>query len=201
MLFYWSKLYSNGIVKGDKNYKNLKKVIIILITGYEIEEMRKIEKTLTKWQIREENYQNEVLTEKLEFYILELPKYEKYKNISENLSNWVKFIESPGEIDMRKIKDENIKKAKDELDIINMDEYERAMALRREISLLDRNSMKAQAYENGEKAGLEKGEKLGEHNSKIEIAKSMLKDKLDIESIIKYTGLTKEEIEKLETKD
>ena len=37
--------------------------------------------------------------------------------------------------------------------------------------------------------------------SKIEIAKSMLKDKLDIESIIKYTGLTKEEIEKLEIKD
>ena len=154
ILFYWSKLYSKGIEKGSDNYKNLKKVIIILITKYEIEELSKIEKTLTKWQIREENYQNKVLTDKLEFYILELPKYKRYKNISESLSNWVKFIESPGELDMKKIKDENIKKAKEELEIINMDEYEEAMALRREISLLDRNSLKINAYEDGEKVVL-----------------------------------------------
>ena len=37
----------------------------------------------------------------------------------------------------------------------------------------------------------------GEENKSIEIAKKMLKDGLDIEIIIKYTGLTKEEIEKL----
>ena len=159
MLFYWSKLYNKGITSGNNNYKDLKKVIIILITGYEIEELRKMEKTLTKWQIREEKYQNEVLTDKLEFYILELPKYEKYKDISENLKNWIKFIESPEGINMSEIKDENIKKAKDELEKMNMDEYEKAMALRREIFLLDQNSMKARAYEDGEKAGLEKRRK------------------------------------------
>ena len=103
MLFYWSKMYSEGIMSGE-DYKELKKVIVILITGYEIEEMRKIEKTLTKWQIREEKYQNEVLTDKMEFYILELPKYRKYKDISESLKNWVKFIESPEEINMSEIK-------------------------------------------------------------------------------------------------
>ncbi len=201
ILFYWSKLYSKGIEKGSNNYKILKKVIIILITKYEIEELSKIEKTLTKWQIREENYQNRVLTDKLEFYILELPKYKRYKNISESLSNWVKFIESPGELDMKKIKDENIKKAKEELEIINMDEYEEAMALRREMFLHDQASMKRHAYEDGEKAGFEKGEKsgkkIGEHNSKIEIAKNMLKENIDIEVIVKVTGLSKEEIEKL----
>ena len=121
--------------------------------------MRKIEKILTKWQIREENYQNEVLTEKLEFYILELPKLEKYKDISEDLRNWLKFIESPEVMKMSEIKDENIKKAKEELEKINMDEYEQDMALRREIFLLDQNSMKARAYEDGEKAGLEKRKK------------------------------------------
>ena len=57
MLFYWSKLYNKGIISGNNNYRDLKKVIIILITGYEIEELRKLEKTLTKWQIREEKYQ------------------------------------------------------------------------------------------------------------------------------------------------
>ena len=37
----------------------------------------------------------------------------------------------------------------------------------------------------------------GEKNKQIEIAKSMLKDKVDIDIISKYTGLTKEEITNL----
>ena len=157
-LFYWSKLFSRKIVSGE-DYKDLKKVVIILITKYEIEELKKIEKTLTKWQIREETFPKEVLTNKLEFYILELDKLEKYNDISEELRNWLKFIESPEEIDMSEIKDENIKRAKEELEKINMDEYEQDMALRREMFLHDQASMKRHAYEDGEKAGLEKRKK------------------------------------------
>ena len=148
ILFYWSKMYSSGIVSGD-DYKKLKKVIVILITKYEIEELRKIEKILTKWQIREENYPKEILTEKLEFYILELPKLKKYKDINENLSNWLKFIESPEEMKMNEIKDKNIKKANEELEKINKDKYEQTMALRREMFLHDQASMKKHAYEDG----------------------------------------------------
>ena len=68
---------------------------------------------------------------------------------------------------------------------MNMDEYEQAMALRREIFLHDQTSMKARAYEEGEQ------------KSKKEIAKNLLKNNVDIEIIIKSTGLTKEEIENL----
>ena len=165
------------------------KVVIILITAYEIKELRKIKKVLSKWQIREENYQNEVLTDRLEFYILELPKYKRYKNISKELENWVKFIESPEEMEMSKIENENIKKAREELEKISDDEYEQELALKREMFLHDMASLEAKGYRNGEKAGLEKG--------KIEIAKKMLKEKIDIETIIKCTGLTREEIENL----
>ena len=55
ILFYWSKLFSRKIVSGE-DYKELKKVVVILITEYEIDELRKIEKVLTKWQIREETF-------------------------------------------------------------------------------------------------------------------------------------------------
>ena len=188
ILYYWSKLYS-GNLKSGKTYISNQKVVIILITAYEIKELRKIKKVLSKWQIREENYQNEVLTDRLEFYILELPKYKRYKNISRELENWVKFIESPEEMEMSKIENENIKKAREELEKISDDEYEQELALKREMFLHDMASLEAKGYRNGEKAGLEKG--------KIEIAKKMLKDGLDIEIIIKYTGLTKEEIEKM----
>ena len=154
ILYYWSKLYIREIKEGE-DYKDLKKVIIILITDYEIEELRKIEKTLSKWQIREENYKNIVLTEKLEFYILELPKNKRYKNMSKELKNWVKFIENPEEMKMSEIEDKNIKKAMNELKGMSEDEYEQDMALRREIFLHDQASMKKHAYEDGEKFGKE----------------------------------------------
>ena len=43
----------------------------------------------------------------------------------------------------------------------------------------------------------EKGISQGEHQKAIETAKNMLKDKLDIETIIKYTGLSIEVINNL----
>ena len=39
---------------------------------------------------------------------------------------------------------------------------------------------------------------LGMQKSKVEIAKKMLEDKMDINTIIRLTGLAREEIEKLE---
>ena len=41
------------------------------------------------------------------------------------------------------------------------------------------------------------GEKNGQIKARIETAKNMLKDKMDKKSIIKYTGLTLKELEKI----
>ena len=49
------------------------------------------------------------------------------------------------------------------------------------------------AKEDGRNEGIE----IGEKKAKIEIAKSMLKDNLPIEMIKKYSGLSKEEIERI----
>ena len=51
--------------------------------------------------------------------------------------------------------------------------------------------------EEGIKIGEEIGEKRGEKKAKIETAKNMLKDGLSIESISKYTGLKRKDIEQL----
>ena len=45
--------------------------------------------------------------------------------------------------------------------------------------------------------GVNKGIQQGEHLKAVETAKNMLKDKLDIETIIKYTGLPLETIQSL----
>lgn len=51
--------------------------------------------------------------------------------------------------------------------------------------------------EEGIKKGIKEGILKGQKEEKIEIAKNMIKDSMSIDLIIKYTGLTKEEIENL----
>ena len=66
-----------------------------------------------------------------------------------------------------------------------MDQEEEAKKLR--------NTLMAEAT----MEGVEQGIKEGENKRNIEIALNMKKDKVDIDTIIKYTNLSKEEIENL----
>ena len=52
---------------------------------------------------------------------------------------------------------------------------------------------KVKSFDDGEETGIIKGRKAGI----IETAKNMLKDGLNVNTIAKYTGLSKEEIKKL----
>ena len=85
--------------------------------------------------------------------------------------------------------DESIKKAKEVLDEISEDEHEQYLAHLREKYIFERQGI--------EEAGFDKGLAQGSKNEKYEIAKKMKEDNESIDKIIKYTGLTKEEIEKL----
>ncbi len=82
---------------------------------------------------------------------------------------------------LEKFKGEVIRMNKDKKFANFMDQEEEAKKLR--------NTLMAEAT----MEGVEQGEK----NSKIEIALNMKKDKVDIDTIIKYTNLSKEEIENL----
>ena len=97
ILFYWSKMYIQTISSG-KDYENLKRCIVILITDYDIETLKKIPEYTTKWKIREEKYPKLVLTNVLELYIISLKKAKNSKeNQQEELYNWLKFINNPEE--------------------------------------------------------------------------------------------------------
>ena len=67
---------------------------------------------MTKWNIREEDYGNHILTDDIEIVIIELPKVEKYKK-GLALDHWVEFIKNPKVINMS---NKEIKKAKDVLE-------------------------------------------------------------------------------------
>ena len=97
ILFYWSKMYIQTIEAGE-DYEKLKRCIVILITDYDLETLKKIPEYATKWKIREEKYPKLVLTNVLELYIISLKKAKNSKeNQQEELYNWLKFINNPKE--------------------------------------------------------------------------------------------------------
>ena len=80
---------------------------------------------------------------------------------------------------------------------LNADDEVRRIAEAEENERLDRNTEIYLAKEEGLAEGRASGLSDGRNIEKIEIAKQMLKLGMEIESIVKCTGLTKEQIKKL----
>lgn len=90
-----------------------------------------------------------------------------------------------------------IKKAKEVLEKISQDKNERYLAELREKFIMDQKAIEDAGYDKGLSAGIEQGIKQGEENKKIELAKKMKQEGIDITTIQKITELSKEEISKL----
>lgn len=190
MMVYWSKNYLKELKRGKK-YRTLKKTIAILIANFELKNLKEIPKYHTEWKIREKDFSKVILTDILEIHILELPKLKKlikteneYRN--KKLELWMKFLLAPDELEVGEMKDNpDIKEAKDELETIRKDKYEQTLAELREKYILDADNYKETGYSEGHEAG------------KLEVAKNLLAEGIDIDLIVKVTGLTLKEIEKL----
>ena len=200
ILWYWSKLYAGSIEKGE-GYNSTKKAICILIADFKLEKLKEIEKYHTKWNIREEEYKNIILTDRLELHIIELEKLERRNNKSkeeEELLNWCKFIKFPEKVEESIImKNEEIKKAKEQLDKISQDKKERRLAELREKAIKDEMAIRDSGYNEGRKEGIHEGLKKGKKAEKQSIAQNMLEMKIDKETISKVTGLTISEIDNM----
>ena len=218
ILFYMSKEFTKTISKGNE-YGMLNKTIAVLIADFKMESISKVPKYATKWNFREEQYPEYILTDALEIYIIELPKLTVYEKNTKNerLNLWVKFIKEPevkimfNENDDEKTTEtkEAIMDAQKRYEELQRDKHEMELAELREKYILDQNSLIKTGFNRGKKAGIAEGKKAGIAEGKkagiaegvkqrnIEIAKKMLKEKIDIETIAKLTDLTKSEIESL----
>lgn len=187
LLFYWSKMYTSSIKTGNK-YEDLEKCIVILIADYNLDNLKAFPEYLTKWNIREEKYSKFILTDVMEVYIIELRKFkEALKKDSNILNAWLQFINNP-EVES-KMENKEIKKAKKVLEEISQDEREQYLSELRQKYIMDQNAIHSHGYDKGFEEGVQQ--------SKIEIVKKMLSENLDFKTIIKITGLTEEEINKI----
>ena len=198
MLYYWSKMYTRQIKAGD-DYKKLEKTIVILIADFNIKGLEEVEYHST-WKIIETNSVKKlILTDKFELDIIELSKIKGRENEKDQLLDWLIFLENPeSERVTRKMEEnENLKEAVEKLDRISEDEKMQRIIELREKAIRDEHAIYDKGLDDGIEKGIQKGKEKGAKEEKIKIVKSMLKENMDIEIIIKITGLTKEEIEKL----
>lgn len=182
LLYYWSRAYMRNIHKND-DYNKLDRTIVILIAGFDVEGLEELS-YYTKWQLIESENRKHILTDFMEVDIIELSKiYKKNVNKNDKLLDWLYFIDNPESEEVEKIMEENkgIKEAKTKLEEISNDEIMQRIADWREGAERDEASIKLTA----------------QNETKREIAKKMLKDKIEISIIEKYTGLSKEKIKRL----
>lgn len=172
MLYYWAKTFSSQLKIGDE-YKELNRTIGILITDFEIKEIKEIEKVSTKWKIIETENKQKILTNKLELHIIEIPKANKIleKEKDNKVAQWITFIDNPNTERVKEIMENNkeVKKARDVLYVMSEDEKLQRLAFLKERAERDEKSIRSSGYrdgydegkEDGRRDGLEEGRKEG----------------------------------------
>ena len=207
-LYYWSKMYEGQLTKGQ-DYDTLSRTICINILDFKY---LKNDNFHNCYRLKEKNT-NEELTDVMELHFIEIPKLRKLENsedISDMLEAWITFIESPTSelIDKLEMSSDEIKEAKEELLRLSGNDKERERYEKRFESLLEQNSLLANAERKGLQKGLQKGIekgkkeglKEGAKQEKILIAINLIKNGLDNELIKNTTGLSIKEITELRNK-
>ena len=206
-IWYWSKV-NGGQLKETEDYNDLEKCISILILDYELKNMKELreiqelenlreleemEDCHTEWQIFEKKRRKVILTKMMEIHIIEIPKAIKMleKEPKNKVVQWMTFLDNPNKTEVSDIMEENsgIKKAMGKLKEVSEDEKMRRITELREKAILDEKS--AIRYATNE--GIVEGKK----ENQMQIAKKMLKLKIDIKTILEVTELTIEEIERI----
>ena len=215
--FYGAKIISREVVAGT-DYEDIQKTILINILDYDM--FTKYDDYISKTVIVLDKHREYVVTDNIEWWYIELPKFRKQRpDMNKTINQWLAFIDDEDKelVEVAEDKNKTLKKARSDMNYLTGDEEVRRKAeLREKWDMEYAASMKyarklgeaegrkigeAEGRKLGEaegrKLGEAEGRKLGEAERNKEIAKNMKNEKMSIEQISRITGLSKEEIEKL----
>ena len=221
-LFYWSKIYTKSLKKGQ-NYKELPNVIAINLVDFNFPKQGGFH---TCFHLREDTDPSIILTEAMEIHFINMVKWRKIKNkdiLNNSLHRWLTWLNdsSPPELIEEVINmDMSILTANEKQSLLDatddeiwyyllqkeMYEYDKA-------SMLDNAQRKGERIgerrgeKRGEKIGEKRGEKIGERKGleqgrkeeKIEIARNLLTEGSTPEFVQKITGLDLDTLKGLQT--
>jgi predicted transposase/invertase (TIGR01784 family) len=182
--------------KGEWNY-NLKAVYCVGILDFTFDDYEsEPEKNEVVHTIKLKNQNGKTFYEKLTYIYLEMPNFKMSEiELNSRLDQWLFFIKNLE--DFQSIptifSDEIFTKAFEKAELAkfgqgDLDSYENSLKIYRDLKgVIDT------AFDEGKQEGRDEGREEG----RIEIARALKENGVPVEIIIKSTGLTKEEIEKL----
>ena len=183
--------------KGDWDF-NLKAVYCIGILDFTFDNAKfDTDKGEYEHTIKLKNQNGKTFYEKLTFIYFEMPNFIKTEEeLKTRLDKWLYFIKHLEDFQVipNIIADEVFQQAFDKAELaklgsVEMEEYERSLKVFRDL-----NGAFTTARDEGKVEGIIEGKIEGKAEGKTEIASFMKAENETIEKIIKYTGLTKEEI-------
>ncbi|MGL5380606.1 Rpn family recombination-promoting nuclease/putative transposase [Clostridium sp.] len=154
-LFYWSRIYNRGIIKGE-DYSSLNKVITINILDFNFIDLDKFH---TEFTLRESEHTAYKLTDVLEIHFIEMPKFKKLSNKdleNDRLQRWLMFLRndiSDSELEVLINMDNDIKKAEERLEYLSSDPqtmeiyWERERALHEKANLISTGKIEGKSEE------------------------------------------------------
>ena len=206
ILYYWAANYSKLLKHGER-YDELTPVISINLLNFNLDKTKNIHSCYMLYEMNN----RKLLTDHLQIHIIELKKFRK-NVLSKDLNYWLKIFTSKNleasmsEIVKEKPIMEEVQKKYNNFvkNRLMMMEYEKKEAylygnqiMLDEERKLGREEGIKEGIEQGIEKGKEEGIKEGIKETQISMAKNMKNDKVDLNTISKYTGLSIEEIEKL----
>ncbi|MDR0773642.1 MAG: Rpn family recombination-promoting nuclease/putative transposase [Wolbachia pipientis] len=207
--YYAAKAYSSQAHKGDQ-YQDLKGVIFIAIADF-ILFPNKLAYKSDHVTFDKITYEHDL--KDFSFTFIELPKFNKTKEdqLSNIVEKWIyffKYADETSEEDLQKIigSDVIIGRAYDVLNQYNWSKEERFAYDQTKKHIDDYLSSiqqgkiegKIEGIKIGEEKGRKEGREEGKIEGKIEVAKTMLANNIDVNTIVKCTGLSISEIEELQ---
>ena len=194
--------------RGEWNY-NLKSVYCIGILDFTFDDYeQEPERSEVVHTIKLKNQNGKTFYDKLTYIYLEMPNFNKPENdLNTRLDKWLFFIKNLE--DFQSIpsifSDEIFTKAFEKAELAkfgqaDLDSYENSLKIYRDLkSVIDTafDEGKLEGLIEGKLEGLNEGKLEGRLEGKVDVARSLKENGLSVDIIMKTTGLTKDEIERL----
>lgn len=192
--YYNSRILATQLKSGE-SYNSLQKTISIAITNFDM--IMESPEYHHIFQLRDSL--GIKFTDVIEIHTLELTKI---PNCTDNTKkyDWLKFIRAEKEDDFMLATKKNpvIKKAYAELRRLSADEEAQRLAENREKALRDEYARNKFNYDKGVREGIREGIREGAKDNALKTAREMLKDGLEIDLILRYTGLPLSEVKEIQ---
>ena len=183
--------------KVGQDYKTLKKTCMIVISEKNFPGLKDRQEFHTKIEFLVKAHTEIEFDNLIEMHILELSKYKKQREKGKK-EPWLEFFSIKNEKEMMEMarSKQELRAAVEQLKLLNSDSEVRTIALMEEwhdyMEYMRIQDAKEEAQKEGRKEGIKEG--------KLETAKKFLEQGVDKKIVIKATGLSDEEVEKLQNK-